>query len=188
MMKKLGLSVAAVALVVACSGNPSGLVDSGEGNLSQPPVGTDLMTVNGVAVSVDAYFDPENPPWTDPDNPGWIVMSLRVRNLTSVTVEILWRMTPGCHFWRRAYSAAEPGGEPAWDQTRYEGRPCLLYRPITRVPPGSDVAGPEVRAAVMEVLGDSLPEGDYHFTLTVAPSGKMAELFAGTFTLTRAGG
>jgi hypothetical protein len=180
--RRLSVSLAVITLLVACNGNPSGLLDT-NGDLPQlPPVGTDLLMVNGVVVTADAQLDP--------DNPGWIVLSLNLRNETSNPVEIEWLQTPGCKFWRRAYRAENTGEEASWDPTRREDPypVCRANRRFTDVPAGSDVAGPKVPAAVIEVLGDSLPEGDYHFTLTVAPSGEMTELFAGTIALTRGGG
>jgi hypothetical protein len=170
--------IAVILLLVACNGDPSMLETNGDG---RPPLGVVSRTVKGVVVTADAQLDP--------NNPGWIVLSLNLRNETGNPVEIEWLRTPGCKFWRRAYRAESTGEEADWDAARSEEpRPCLDIGLRTIVPAGSDIVGPKVPAHVMEVLGDSLPEGDYHFTLTVAPLGEMAELFAGTIALTRGGG
>ena len=168
--------IAVILQLGACNGDASMLEINDEGRL---PQAISQKTVKGVVVTADAQLDP--------DNPGWIVLSLNLRNETTSPVKIEWLQTPGCKFWRRAYRAENTGEEADWDAAR-SGGPCLRHQAWTRVPAGADVVGPKVPAHVMEVLGDSLPEGDYHFTLTVAPSGEMAELFAGTITLTRGDG
>ncbi len=148
----------------------------------RPPLGAVSRTVKGVVVTADAQLDP--------DNPGWIVLSLNLRNETSNQVTIEWHdHYLGCFRFRpRAYYAENTGEEVSWDPILSGRIACTGVRFFTDVPAGSEIVEGKFAAHIMEVLGDSLPEGDYHFTYTVAPSGEIAELFAGTIALTRGGG
>lgn len=77
-----------------------------------------------------------------------------------------------CALRLRAYRNADRRGAPVW-RSEYRRRPgesfgyvCLGYLATAWVQPGEAISPPEfhTRIPLYEILGDSLPDGDYHFT------------------------
>lgn len=71
----------------------------------------------------------------------------------------------------RAYRSADRRGAPVW-RSEHRRRPgdtygyvCLGYLATSWVQPGEAISPPEYHARIplYEILGDSLPEGEYHF-------------------------
>jgi hypothetical protein len=170
----LGTTLLVTLLSLGCEGGVLGLGGPSE----PPPPGVGWTKVFGVWVTANAQVDP--------DSSGWVTISLNLWNETRAPILVEWRQTPGCALWRRAYRAGG-GTEAAWDPSRRDDVACRMILRQTRVPPRSRASGPETRLHALEVLGDSLPAGDYNLTLTVAPLGKTVELFAGTVRLARPG-
>lgn len=85
---------------------------------------------------------------------------LRVRNTADRELHLV---SDGCGVLPRAYGSASRTGEPAWDGR--PGAPCLAHAAPVTLAPG------EVRRfsrsySARDVLGDSLPDGRYFFTVT----------------------
>ena len=81
-----------------------------------------------------------------------------------------------------AYRTTERDAAPVWDSDKRRdwsfGQPliCLLYLAATTIPPGSPFSPPEFTLDVplMDVLGDSLPDGHYYFRASVGFSNRAA--------------
>lgn len=80
-----------------------------------------------------------------------------------------------CALRLRAYRNADRRGAPVW-RSEYRRRPgesfgyvCLGYLATNWVQPGEAISPPEFSAHIplYEILGDSLPEGEYHFTAEI---------------------
>ena len=73
-----------------------------------------------------------------------------------------------CHVRVRAYTGRGRGGDPAWDSLRGEPVYCSTL-PITRtLAPGDTIPASRwtLTVPVAEIVGDSLPPGTYHFTVS----------------------
>ncbi len=89
-----------------------------------------------------------------------------------------------CALKLRAYRAAERAGPPVWRSERVEPWSgggvygCDLKLGISDLAPGDSLRPFEVRVPLIEVLGDSLPDGRYHFgavlELNFAETGELA--------------
>lgn len=103
-----------------------------------------------------------------------------VTNTTNAQREV--EFPDGCTVLIRAYPDAERAGEPAWDQQRAVA--CTMAIQIVRFEPGESR---EYRASATatEILGDSLPEGRYHFAALLRPDGQRVEVPAGEAELRR---
>ncbi|MBA2244306.1 MAG: hypothetical protein H0W11_05085 [Gemmatimonadetes bacterium] len=86
----------------------------------------------------------------------------------------------------RAYRTPERSGRPAWDE-RLLGRPCPAYLAGSTLRPGESVSPSQFRSSipVREILGDSLPEGGYYFSASLALNWQMATMPAGEGELRR---
>jgi hypothetical protein len=81
-----------------------------------------------------------------------------------------------------AYRTAARDAIPVWDSNKRRGwdfgQPvvCLLYLVATTLPPGASLSPGEFTLGVplMDVLGDSLPDGHYYFTASVGFSNRAA--------------
>lgn len=88
-----------------------------------------------------------------------------------------------------AYRSPEAGAPAVWDSNQRRswtfGAPvaCLMYLAATTVAPGDTLAPPEFRLEVplMDILGDSLPDGHYYFKASVGLSNhaSLADIPAG---------
>lgn len=106
--------------------------------------------------------------------PVQLTFSLEFENREDFQVRLL---TDGCGVLPRAYESPEREGDPVWD-TRPEG----LSREPCRGPPSPAVvvpAGGSLRLTRQygagEVLGDSLPDGRYYFSVTYRASLENSE-------------
>ncbi|HEX7049009.1 MAG TPA: BsuPI-related putative proteinase inhibitor [Longimicrobiales bacterium] len=88
----------------------------------------------------------------------------------------------GCPVTLRAYRDANRSAPPAWDQAK--DLICTMQLAIVELDPGeSRRFSTSVSAA--EILGDSLPPGDYHLTAVLRPDNRVVEVPAGSATLDR---
>lgn len=95
-----------------------------------------------------------------------------------------------------AYRTTASGASPVWDSNKRRlwdsGQPlvCLLYLAATTVAPGATLAAPEfsLEVPLIDVLGDSLPDGHYYFKASIGFSNRAAitDLPAGDAELTLA--
>lgn len=106
--------------------------------------------------------------------PVQLTFSLEFENGEDLEVRLL---TDGCGVLPRAYGSPERDGEPVWD-TRPEG----ISREPCRGPPSPAVvvpAGGSLRLTRQygagEVLGDSLPDARYYFSVTYRASPETSE-------------
>lgn len=82
-----------------------------------------------------------------------------------------------CSIRLRAYRAAGRSGRPAWyseRRTAWEGgyvHACDLVGYEATLQPGDTLSRFGIEAPLIEVLGDSLPDGRYHFTASVELNG-----------------
>lgn len=89
---------------------------------------------------------------------------LRVRNTTLRTLHLV---SDGCGMLPRAYGDPARAGEPVWDGR--PGGPCLAsVAPITFAP--GETRRFTRRYSARDILGDSLPDGRYFFTVTYRAS------------------
>lgn len=73
----------------------------------------------------------------------------------------------GCGLQLRAYRTAYRTGGPAWRSDR-RGEACILMLHGAMLAPGDSLSRPlRLRVQVPQVLGDSLPDGRYHFAATL---------------------
>ena len=81
-----------------------------------------------------------------------------------------------------AYRTTARDAAPVWDSDKRRdwnfGQPliCLLYLATTTIPPGSSTSPRELTLGVplMDVVGDSLPDGHYYFRASVGFSNRAA--------------
>lgn len=75
---------------------------------------------------------------------------------------------PYCRIYLRAYRASDRTGRPVWDQERaflQQAGGCKLpSRPID-IPPGERREAEGMWSSARDVLGDSLPQGEYWFSV-----------------------
>ncbi len=72
----------------------------------------------------------------------------------------------GCGTRLRAYRIPERAGHPVWDSSR-KGGPCLLMLEKRLLEPGETFDRVGSTLPLHDFLGDSLPEGRYHFTMSL---------------------
>lgn len=93
---------------------------------------------------------------------------LDVRNVSERDLRVA---SDGCGVLPRAWTGAERSGEPRWD-TRPEGlsrEPCRASVAATTIPAGESLRLTRSYGAA-DVLGDSLPDGRYYFSVTYRAS------------------
>jgi hypothetical protein len=85
-----------------------------------------------------------------------------------------------CSLRLRAYRTPARTGEPVW-RSEWRGEACILVLYSSLIAPGDSLSRPlRFRASVAQVLGDSLPDGRYHFAAVLElNSGAMPEVPAG---------
>lgn len=94
--------------------------------------------------------------------------TLEIRNRANRDVELL---SDGCGILPRAYRTADRDQRPVWD-TRRDGvsqEPCRAFIAPLSIPAGKSKRLIREYAA-RDVLGDSLPDGRYHFSVTYRAS------------------
>lgn len=138
-----------------------------------------------VGISVSINLGPE---------PGQIRVVTTLRNVGDPTVGLLWG---GCPFTLKAYQTSTLPGRAVWDSRRWQhsrsppgvaaGCVDALAGPGRPFAPGDSVRPVAMRwdGHMEDVLGDSLPEGRYHFHAQLAFRGDTLHLPAGSVHLRR---
>jgi hypothetical protein len=112
--------------------------------------------------------------------------------LTNATADSLRLEYGACALGVRGYRTAERTAPPAWDarlRAPYEGGygyMCQGYAVFATLRPGQTLRARELsgRYSVAELLGDSLPDGRYHLTVSLDVRGApVAEVHAGAVHL-----
>lgn len=111
-------------------------------------------------------------------------MALHVRNAGTEPLVGKFHMTPGCAYWPRLYRTSARSLDAAWDPSRMDLVACTLPSTDFEIEVGGE-AQVQLGAFSPGVLGDSLPDGWYHPTLTIAPFGVFAELKVDSVQLVR---
>lgn len=103
-----------------------------------------------------------------------------MRNSSPDTIRL--EFTDYCLLQMRAYTSAARNGVPVWDRVRQGG--CGRLRTRITLGPGQAQRATAVVSA-LELLGDSLPSGVYHFEARLEPDGRTIHLPAGQTHLSR---
>lgn len=97
-----------------------------------------------------------------PGPPDTLRLGSTVANRSNRTVSVLWI---GCPFEIRAYRTADRSGVPAWDTERFASA-CTNRSKRPLAPGDTAPTGGFFKTIPMpHILGDSLPEGRYYFSL-----------------------
>jgi hypothetical protein len=96
-----------------------------------------------------------------------------------------------CNVSLDAYGTPARSGTPVWRSSRSQpwegtyGRACILPLYSVRLAPGAELSLGSYSTRVIEILGDSLPDGHYYFTATIGVGGdaRGLSLPAGDFEL-----
>jgi len=88
----------------------------------------------------------------------------------------------GCVVLIRAYHDAARSGPPAWDQRQHAI--CTMALVMESLQPGESRSF-EMTVEVDELLGEQLPQGEYHLTAFLRPDGGEVEIPAGSLRLAR---
>jgi hypothetical protein len=120
-----------------------------------------------------------------------ITASAKIRNDRTESVTLDYG---ACNVSLAAYATAERRGAPVWQSFASEpwegtyGRGCIAIAIQSTLAPGAELSLGSYSSRVIEILGDSLPNGHYWFAATVAVGSgpKGITLPAGDFDLTLA--
>jgi hypothetical protein len=113
-------------------------------------------------------------------------------SITNTTSRPIYLEYGDCALSVRAYRTADRSGEPAWRSefrapwAGYGGYDCLAYLATATVAPGATFQPREFQLAVpvIEILGDSLPDGRYYFSASLRLNfARTAEFPAGSANL-----
>lgn len=111
-------------------------------------------------------------------------MALHFRNAGTEPLVGKFHMTPGCAYWPRLYWTSARSLDAAWDPSRQDLVACTLQSTDFEIEVGGE-GQVQLGAFNAGVLGDSLPDGWYHPTVTIAPFGVFAELKVDSVLLVR---
>lgn len=113
-------------------------------------------------------------------------ISVHVRNVGKEPIAWKFHRTELCHFWPRVYTTPARNLDAPWDPSRTHENICTLQSQDFELEAGGEMEVQNATGFVAEeVLGDSLPEGWYHPTVTIAPFGVLAELKVDSVHLVR---
>ena len=113
-------------------------------------------------------------------------IALHIRNISFAPLAGRFDLTPGCHYWVRIYRTSARDVVAGPDPSRQGEAICTADIKGFEVGPRGKVLIPNAGALVAEsYLGDSLPDGWYHPTVTIAPFGVLAELKVDSVHLVR---
>jgi len=180
--QRLGPCLAGI--VAACSSPAT--TDPIEASLQQSQAGSSA-TADGLNYEVATRLA-DAPAITDPLLRPTITTTANIRNDRSEPVTLTYG---ACNVSLVAHTNADRRGPPVWQSYRSEpwegtyGRGCTAILLGKTLAPGAELALGSYSSRVIEVLGDSLPNGHYWFTATLgvssAPNGVV--LPAGDFEL-----
>ena len=155
--------------------------------IEQNPSGSNANAA-GFAFFVDTKLT-DAPAATNPLLRPTITTTAKLRNVRSEPAVVQFG---ACNVSLAAYRTADRTGTPVWRSAASQpwegtyGYGCILPLYEKRLQPGEEVSLGAYSTRVIEVIGDSLPNGRYYFTATVgvsvAPNG--ISLPAGDFDLT----
>jgi len=111
-------------------------------------------------------------------------IAVYARNVGTETLAGSYNVTPGCAYWLRLYWTSARL-DAAFDPSRQENMICADPSADFEIEAGvEEELGNQIRLTA-GVLGDNLPEGWYHPTVTIAPFGRFAELKVDSVHLVR---
>jgi hypothetical protein len=175
---------ASIVLFAACTGH-------GTDSLRPTPVHEDasgsVLTSGGFSFTINtSYADTARlrAPLLRPE----IIARATIRNDRAGLATISFG---ACNVSLDAYDTPARGGTPVWRSSRSEpwegtyGRACILPLYTVRLVPGAEASLGSYSTRVIEILGDSLPDGHYYFTATIGVGGdaRGLSLPAGDFEL-----
>ena len=157
------------------------------GDAPIPSGETTRTTAVDTAVIGDGVFTAQlEEPWVNQFGFTVIPVGIHVRNVGTEPLLGEFQRTALCAYWPRVYGTSERNNEAVWDPSRRERIFCTLESKDIAIEAGGELQLPNAtRIAPEVVLGDSLPEGWYHPTLTIAPFGVFTELKLDSVQLVR---
>lgn len=157
----LGSPLLALALLAGCNGGA---------DVPDPPTGPSAPVIQGgIEYAADTRVMESFPVQLDTR----VTMTNRTNQRTSVG------LGSGCPINLRAYRN-EARTQLAWDQA--QGRVCTMQIQIVDLAPGAS-AERNTRATAYDILGDSLPDGRYYLSASVAVVGNGLMVPAGSVDL-----
>jgi hypothetical protein len=93
--------------------------------------------------------------------------------------------TGECATYLHLYRHPDRPGRPIWTSKGVDAAPCLSYIGIHKLGAGDSIALFEERAAVSDILRDSLPAGRYRIDITFYLNDAPREISAGVVYLSR---
>lgn len=161
-MKLFGRIVgfALVAVTAACSNASTDPGDPGPG-------GSQTLVQNNIEYRAETLFMESFPVQ--------VAAKVEITNLTNAPVSIMF--PDGCLVVLHVYRDADRT-RLAYDSARDFGCTQALVPVILRAGDSRQFSAPSISAA--KILGDSLPNGTYYFSVLVRPNGQRLELRAGS--------